>query len=205
MSTLRWGTSIHESGHVVLALMAHILVRGATVNADHSGLTEIFAAPWPSCIVDFGGLAAERLVFPADEIDVTRSRVDMQHARESATRFCKWSESRRVAARLGPPPNLGSTEPRSPALDAAGRADVAQVVAAIEAAHQPRREARVLRLLAHAERVARERLGANLITLRTIAKPLADYGTLDQQQLLELFAEGRLRQIEDDELWRKKA
>ena len=205
MSTLRWGTSVHEAGHITLALLAHILVRGATVNADHSGLTEIFAAPWPSCIVDFGGLAAERLVFPADEIDPSRSRVDMAHAKESATRFCKWSESRRVVRRLGPPPKPGSTEPGLPALTSAARADVAALVSEIEKAHQPRREARVLRLLAHAERVARERLGANLITLRTIAKPLADYGTLDQQQLLELFAEGRLRQIEDDELWRKKA
>jgi hypothetical protein len=123
----------------------------------------------------------------------------MENAGDRAMRFIRWSESQRAARYLAPP--SGSCQPvKEPGADP----EAVAFVAAFEKARMPKREARAVRLLAHAERVATMRLGANVVTVRTIAGPLADYGFLDGQQLLELYVAGRRLQLEDDELWKGK-
>lgn len=205
MSTARWIVALHESGHIVLAFLLGLLVRSATIHENHSGLTQIFGAPWPMTVSAWGGIVTERLILAPYEIDESRSRFDMAHAHERADSFVQWSESRHVAARLGPPATVTEGNRAAPALDEAAHADVSALVTEINAKLRPHREARVLRLVALAERKARERLSVNLVTVRTVAVALAGYGFLDGPQLLELFHEGRRRQAEDDELWRKKA
>jgi Peptidase M50B-like len=204
VSTARWIVALHESGHIVAAFCLGLLVRSATVRENHSGLTQIFGAPWPLTISAWGGIVTERLILAPEEIDESRSRFDMAHAKERARSFVQWSESRRVIRRLGPPPEPAARV-ESPALDAAGRADVQALVTQIGEKLRPHREARVLRLVALAERKAHEHLSRNLVTVRTVAVALAGYGFLDGEQLEELFHEGRRRQVEDDEQWRKTA
>jgi Peptidase M50B-like len=198
-------TAVHESGHVVSALLLGCRVTSATIHADGSGRAYLEdLSHRRSVLTSLGGHLAEKLLIPLADVSTARSRGDLENAVRHALLIAKASDharhARRAATAVSAAIQLSEEKPVS-ALDALSPE---QLNAAIDVMMQ-RRTARALKIVDAAEAAVTDMLAANVLVLRTVAKALGERGVLGEEEILQLFAEGRARQIQDDERTRRKS
>jgi hypothetical protein len=203
-----WPRSVHETGHVLCALLLGDHVDGATLRHDHPmyhGMTWTTAVPWHAVMIDRAGRIAEELVLAPEVFAARAARAvppwafDFVAAEEHALLFAGSCDNMKDARRLAPP--AGQEAALEAAVEAQPKSFAPEVIAAYEqreAAQMPRRKARAQRLIAHADEVVHRMLAKNVIVLRVIADRLAKIHTVGSDELLQLFETGLAAQLEDD-------
>jgi hypothetical protein len=199
----KWGASVHEASHAVVGLLVGARVLTATITEAHAGLTHVLHRPWPSTLVALAGYEGERLLVPPELVEAWRSATDRRHARERALMFVGSCESFRAAAHFSEPsakpPIGGDAQPkpkRTPTAE--DMAEARRFAASFEKARAAHREERARRLVEHAKAKVARMLARNVLVVRIVAVRLGRVGVLGEDEILDLYAEGRARQAQDD-------